>query len=73
MITTHVNRALAGLAIVATLALGALAGTAAAHADTDTVLVELPRCALEDGSDLIEGTCAWIDPDTGNVYLNTVG
>src|SRR5690349_19393204 len=37
MITTHVNRALAGLAIVATLALGAWGGTAAAHADVVTV------------------------------------
>jgi len=74
MITTHVNRALAGLAIVATLALGAWGGTAAAHADvvtvdTDTVTLELPRCATEDCSD-VDGPGVWIDPDTGHAYLD---
>jgi len=32
-------------------------------------LTQIPRCALEDGSD-VEGICVWIDPDTGNVYIN---
>lgn len=29
----------------------------------------LPRCQEEDGSD-IDGVCVWIDPDTGNSYIN---
>ena len=29
----------------------------------------LPICQLEDGSD-VDGQCIWIDPDTGNAYIN---
>jgi hypothetical protein len=29
----------------------------------------LPRCAEEDGSD-VDGFCVWVDPDTGDMYVN---
>lgn len=64
---------LAVLAMGTSMALGfvtspiAPAGTA--HASGDTVTVELPRCEEEDGSD-VDRLCAWIDPDTGNVFIN---
>lgn len=61
----------AGTLIGTTVVFGAAwLGTAIARADGDTVTVELPRCAEEDGSDVIDGFCAWIDPDTGDVYIN---
>jgi hypothetical protein len=74
---THARRGMA--AVVATFALGTslalgfltcpVAPAGSAHADGDTVTVELPRCHTEDGSD-IDGFCAWIDPDTGDVFIN---
>ena len=33
------------------------------------VLLDVPLCATEDGSD-VDGLCIWIDPDTGEAYLN---
>lgn len=49
--------------IGSTLVALALAG------DAQAITVELPVCEYEDGSDLIDGYCAWIDPDTGNAYV----
>jgi len=59
------KRALAAIAIVALSY--ACTGTGKAHAIP--VLIDVPQCATEDGSD-VDGLCVWIDPDTGNAYLN---
>lgn len=53
-----------------TAGLAALAATGALLlAQPPTEVPQLPICRFEDGSD-IDGQCLWIDPDTGNAYIN---
>ncbi len=45
-------------------------GFAAAPQTPATVYAQpLPYCQTEDGSD-VDGQCIWIDPDTGDAYIN---
>ena len=37
------------------------------HSQLDTP--EIPMCQVEDGSD-VDGQCFWVDPDTGDMYIN---
>ena len=51
----------------ATMALGELYNVASAKTSPD--LGGIPICQVEDGSD-VDGLCFWVDPDTGDLYLN---
>lgn len=62
MVRVFVGKALVAWAIVAGIAHGS-------HAVDLTANADIPRCAYEDGSD-VDGLCVWIDPDTGDAYLN---
>ena len=56
----------------AVAALTALGIAAMARGEFDTAQheeVSIPICQMEDGSD-VDGLCFWIDPDTGDMYLN---
>lgn len=64
MTRQHAVTALVGILA----ALGAML-LASPDAKAERVLVEIERCLLEDGSD-VDGPCLWIDPDTGEGYLN---
>ena len=71
---TQFARTLSGLAIAATFGASAWLGTAAAHADVDTVeltsiadIDTLPVCEMEDGSDAPSLPCIW--GNEGNAWL----
>lgn len=51
----------------ATMALGELYSARVQAIATPTVTV--PYCGTEDGSD-VDGVCVWVDPDTGDLYVN---
>lgn len=50
----------------------ALAQIHEASAKADDVWVLMTRCQTEDGSD-VDGVCVWVDPDTGDGYINNTG
>jgi hypothetical protein len=62
MLRYHIVTALIGLGV----AVGAML---LAQPDTGHGASFLPICAEEDGSD-IDGLCMWVDPDTGDGYIN---
>ena len=50
--------------------LASVLAMAIAAPDEASALPELPICQMEDCSD-VDGQCgSWIDPDTGNAYIN---